>query len=279
MRISCSSLFLWEYSMYEITEILLKAGISSIEFWTETPDFWMNRDDETSVVILEEALSVLQGGCTLHAPVLDLNPSSINEHVHEITIKETLWCLDIAKILNARAVTIHPGRRTVHRPPVDEDREKFLKYLRICKRRADELDLRLSLENSMPVISSMCSSVSEMKEVLNKFPGLFFTFDIAHACMHSQKRAFAFIEELGDRIINVHVATPHNGKHSPSHHSKDMDTVLLALRDSGYDGDLTIEIDDKVYPVPLSKKDKIKELRDERLHLEKIFGQTLLDSK
>jgi len=252
--------------------MLLKAGINSVEFWVETPDFWMNRGDETSVVILEEALSVMQGGCTFHAPVLDLNPSSINEHVHEITIKETLWCLEIAKILNARAVTIHPGRRTVHRPPVDEDWEKFFKYLRICKRKADELDLKLSLENSMPAISSMCSSMNEMKEVLDKFPGLFFTFDIAHACMHSQKRALAFIEELGDRMINVHVATPHNGKHSPSHHNKNMDKVLLALRDSGYDGDLTIEIDDKVYPMPLSKKDKIKELRDEREYLERIFG-------
>lgn len=251
--------------------MLLKAGINSVEFWVETPDFWMNRDDETSIVILEEALSMMYEGCTLHAPVLDLNPASINDNIHNISIKETLWCLEIAKVLNARTITIHPGRRSVHRPPVKEDWEKFLRYLRICKNKADELDLKLALENSMPSVSSMCSSMNEIKEVLNQFPGLFFTFDIAHACMQSQEHALAFIEELGDRMINVHVASPDNGKHSPTHHNKN-NKVLLALKDSGYDRDITIEIDDKVYPIPLSREDKIKELRDERDYIEKIFG-------
>ena len=46
MRISCASLFLWEYDIYDIMEILLDAGIESVEFWAETPDYWMNRDDE-----------------------------------------------------------------------------------------------------------------------------------------------------------------------------------------------------------------------------------------
>jgi len=64
-------------------------------------------------------------GCTLHAPILDLNPASYNDYVHEATIKETLWSLDLADRLGARVVTIHPGKRTVHRAPTDEDREKF----------------------------------------------------------------------------------------------------------------------------------------------------------
>ena len=46
----------------------------------------------------------------------------------------------------------------------------------------------------------------------------------------------------------------------------------MALRDSGYDGDITIEIDDKTYSNKLSREEKIKELETERIYLENIFG-------
>ncbi len=272
MRISCASLFLWEYSIYDIMEILLEAGIESVEFWAETPFFWMNRNDETAVAALVEAISIMPRGCTLHAPILDLNPSSYNELVHEATVRETLWSLELADTMGARMVTIHPGKRTVHRIPTNEDREKFMKYLMAANERADALGVALALENSMPDVSSMCSSPNEMKEVLNGFPGLFLTFDVVHAFMDSPKTAISFIDELGDRIINVHIGAAHNGKpHYPSHREKKMDRILRRLRDSGYKNDLTIEIDDKVYSKPLSREDKVRELVGEREYLESIF--------
>ncbi len=272
MRLSCASLFLWEYSVFDIMKILLEAGIKSVEFWAETPLFWMSRNDETSIAELVEALSVMPEGCTLHAPIMDLNPASYNDYVHEATIKETLWSLDLAHRLGARVVTIHPGKRTVHRTPTDEDWEKFLKYLSVCKSRADSLDLSLSLENSMPGVQSMCYRPGEMKEVLSKFPGLFFTFDAVHAFIQSEGIALSFIEELRDMMINVHIGAPHDGKpHYPSHRKKSMEVVLSALRDSGYDGDITIEIDDQVYPGQLSREEKVMELGEERKYLEGIF--------
>lgn len=272
MRISCASLFLWEYSVYDIMEILLEAGIESVEFWAETPLFWMNRNDEISQAAMEEAVSIMPGGCTLHAPIMDLNPASYNDYVYEATIKETLWSLDLAQRIDARVVTVHPGKRTVHRTPTNEDWDKFLQYLKICTKKADALDLNLSLENSMPAVSSMCSKPDEMKNVLSEFPGLFFTFDVVHAFIQSSEIALSFIEELDDKMINVHVGAPHDGKpHYPSYGEKNMENILLRLRDSGYDGDITIEIDDKVYSKPLSREDKIRELREERKYLEAIF--------
>lgn len=274
MRLSCASLFLWEYSVYEIIELLLKAGIKSVEFWAETPDFWKDRNDAMALAALEEALSMMPEGCNLHAPVMDLNPSSINDNVHEVTIKETLWSLDLAKNIGARVVTIHPGKRTVHRAPTDEDWEKFLKYLKVCKEKADRLNLRLSLENSMPEVQNMCVRPDEIKSVLKKFPGLFFTFDVVHAFITSSEITMSFIEELADKIINVHIGAPHDGKpHYPSYLKKNMDSVLTALADSGYDGDITIEIDDRTYPKQLSKEDKVKELIRERIYLERIFAK------
>lgn len=274
MRISCASLFLWEYDVYNIMEILLDAGIESVEFWAETPDYWINRNDDIATAELVEAISMMPGGCTLHAPIMDLNSSSYNDIVHEVTIKETLWSLELANRLEARAVTIHPGKRTARRTPTSDDWEKFRRYLNICKNKADELGINLSLENSMRDVSSMCSIPGEMEKILNEFPGLFFTFDVVHAFMDSPQTAISFINRLGDRIINVHVGAPHDGKpHYPSHRVKKfMEVVLRKLKGSGYNGDLTIEIDDKVYPGPLSRNDKVRELIDERKYLESIFG-------
>lgn len=273
MRISCASLFLWEYDIYDIMEILLDAGIESVEFWAETPDFWMNRNDEIVTAGLVEAISMMPGGCTVHAPIMDLNPSSYNDLVHEAAIKETLWSLGLAKTLEARVVTIHPGKRTARRTPTNEDWDKFRRYLNICKNRADELGINLSLENSMRDVSSMCSVPGEMEKILNEFPGLFLTYDVVHAFMDSPKTAFSFIDRLGDRIINVHVGAPHDGKpHYPSHRvRKNMDAVLRKLKGSGYNGDLTIEIDDKIYPGSLTRNDKVGELVEERKYLESIF--------
>ncbi len=274
MRLSCASLFLWEYSVYEIMEMLVEAGIKSVEFWAETPDFWKDRNDAMEVAALEEAISMMPEGCNLHAPVLDLNPASINNNVHEVTVNETLWSLDLAKKIGAEIVTIHPGRRTVHRPPTDVDWERFLKYLVECKKKAERLGLRLSLENSMPAIRNMCVRPEEMKRVLDKFPGLFFTFDVVHASIVSPEMAISFIEQLGERIINVHIGAPHDGKpHYPAYLRRNMDSVLAALVDSDYKGDLTIEIDDRTYPKQLSREEKVKELTRERLYLENIFGE------
>jgi len=271
MRISCASLFLWEYDVCDIMQILLDAGIKSVEFWAETPLFWMNRKDGTSLVILEEAISMMPEGCTLHAPILDLNPASYNDYVYEATIKETLWSFELAERIGARVVTIHAGKRTVHRTPTNEDREKFQRYLDICCKEADNMGLALSLENSMPGVSSMCSNPDEMKQVLDEFP-LHFTFDLVHAFIQSPEIAMNFINELSDRIINVHVGAPHDGKpHYASHRKKNMESVLRALKDTGYDGDMTIEIDDKMYSKPMSRDDKVAELREERKYLESIF--------
>ncbi len=272
MRISCSSLFLWEYSPADIVDILQKANINSIEFWTETPLFWMQRHDNNCINDLKATISTMPHGCTLHAPIMDLNPASYNEYVYEATITETLWSIDLARFLDARIVTIHPGKRTAHRKPTTDDWKKFFRYLEISLKKSQKFDINLSLENSMPGIQSMCSTPDEMKEVMNTFPELHFTFDVVHAALISQNTALSFIDELGERIINLHVGAPHDDKpHFPSHHERRMEMVLRHLHDFGYDGDLTIEIDDKVYPGPLSKQEKINELKCERDYLEGIF--------
>jgi sugar phosphate isomerase/epimerase len=267
MEISCSSLFLWNYGIDEIAEILDQAGIENIEFWAETPEFWPHRYETIVVEHLDDVISTFFGHCTVHAPILDLNPSSYNEHVRKATIKETFWAIDLSSKLDARVLTIHPGNRTVQRQPTPEDMKTFFDYLTVCTGYACEMGVVLALENLSPRLQNMCCEPSIMGDVLAKYPDLMMTFDIAHALQTGPGNALDFINELGDRVVNVHVGGVHNGTpHYPGHmvRNREISEILGRLQRSGYDNDLTIEIDDKLIDQDMSKSDKISVLIKEK---------------
>jgi sugar phosphate isomerase/epimerase len=274
MRISCSSLFLWEFQLEYMVDVLRKSGIECIEFWVETPCFWLKRDRADAVDELAHALSKLED-CTLHVPILDLNPSSYNDGVSEATLKESLWSIQLAHELGAELVTLHPGSRTVHREPTQRDWEKFRCYLRECCNLASTLDVTLALENITPRIQNMCATVGEMRAVLEEFSGLMFTFDIMHALSFSFEHALSFLE-LSEYMLNVHVGNVRDGMHHlPLHRggNVEIEKILYTLREVGYDGFLTMEINDLVYERQLSSEDKVSELSCEREYLERIFKQ------
>jgi len=270
MEISCSSLFLWDYGIDEIAEILGQAGIENIEFWAETPEFWQHRHEAKVVEHLEDVISTFFGHCTVHAPILDLNPSSYNEHVRKATIKETFWAIDLSSKLDARVLTIHPGNRTVQRQPTPEDMKKFFDYLTVCTGYACEMGVVLALENLSPRLQNMCYEPSLMGDVLAKYPDLMMTFDIAHALQTGQDNVLDFIGELGSRIVNAHVGGVQNGTpHYPGHMARNpgISEILERLQRSGYDDDLTIEIDDKLVNQDMSRPDKISVLIKEKEYL------------
>ncbi|MDW7776669.1 MAG: sugar phosphate isomerase/epimerase [Methanosarcinales archaeon] len=270
MRISCSSLFLWDYRIENSIGILVEAGIENVEFWAETPDFWRQRHEDRAVKNLRDAISVLTERCTVHAPILDLNASSYNEHVCEVTTKETLWAIDLARKLDASVLTVHPGSRTVHRPPTPEDWDRFYHHLTVTTRYAVDAGITMALENLTPRVQSMCHEPVQMAKVLEIYPDLMMTLDIPHALQVDVENAIGFIGQLGERIVNVHIGDVQNGTpHLPGHIVRNPQTsaVLDTLKRSGYDGDLTIEIDDKLLVKQQSREDKVTLLVNEKKYL------------
>lgn len=275
MEISCSSLFLWDYNIDEIATIFHRAGIENIEFWPETPEFWQYRYEAKVVEHLEDVISTFFGHCTVHAPIMDLNPSSYNEHVRKAAIKETFWAIDLSYKLDTRVLTIHPGNRTVHRQPTPEEWKMFFDYLTVCTGYAREMGVVLALENLSPSLKNMCYKPLLMGEVLAKYPDLMMTFDIAHALQTGQDNALDFINKLGGRIVNVHVGGVQNGTpHYPGHmvRNHEIIEILGKLQRSGYDNDLTIEIDDKLINMYMSRYDKISVLIKEKEYLIKALN-------
>ena len=268
--VSVSSMFLWDLDPDGIAEVVARAGLEGVELWAETPWYWEGGRQEEQAEKIRRALRGLK--ITLHAPVMDLNPSSYNDLVCRATMEESLRAIDLAGFFGADLVTIHPGRRTAKRPAREAEREKLCRYLEACLEEAEEKGIPLALENLEPLPWNICAEPEEMGRFLDEFPLLRMTLDISHA-VPPISRAVDFAETLGDRIQNVHVSATRDGtRHLPSGDGS-VDEVLVALREIGYDGPLTLELDDKKFPATLSKRDKVGVLIRERSYLESIWGR------
>jgi len=264
--ISCSTLFFWEYTIEEIADIFKDIGLKGMEFFPENPEFWERRFDEDYIKEIKSVLSKFY--LTIHAPYIELNPSSTNHHIQEATIKETFWAINLANFLRAEVLTIHPGRRPTKRPPTKKEYEKFYHYLDVCTKYAEEKSTLLSLENMPKLVNYICHSVEEIKQIIKQY-GLGLTLDFAHA----KENAERFIDELHEHIKNTHISGVCDGREHFSLHNSQIDfsTSIKKLIDYGYNGSLVIEINDLNYNRELSKEEKISELLKEIEYLEKLI--------
>ena len=112
----------------------------------------------------------------------------------------------------------------------------------------------------------------KVAELLDREPWLWFTFDIAHALAYSMEEAFRYIECCQGRIANVHVSGASPGAiHHTVHGNANIEQILTKLRDTGYEGPLTLEIEDQTFDHDLCSEEKIAVLSRELAFLREIF--------
>lgn len=241
---SVSSMFFHEYKVEKIFDCVSKAGCTSIEFWLETPDFWLNGLPE------KKLRNVLTGHknlipFTVHSPVLDLNPCSVNPDIAEVSIQSTEKAIEMSEAIGAQIITIHPGRRTAKRKPGERDFQRLENYLKRIKTAQDKKNIMVAIENMQPKINSLLSTPESLSKLLEENNWLYFTLDIAHALKASEKDSFRYIDLLFDRIINVHVSGANQNKtHTLPHSDENVKKILTYLSDCGYNRHLTLELED-----------------------------------
>lgn len=264
VRLAVSSMFFHEYPIDEIFASVEEAGLTGIEFWVETPHFWLRGLPFTDLEATVRAHPSL-APVTVHAPVLDLNPCSINPRVAAASQQYAVEAVNLAAAVGAEVVTVHPGRRTAKRRPSAYDYEHFRIYLARLRDTAERTGVRVSIENMEPRINSLLSTPEEMREVLDACPWLSFTLDVSHAMAVSPPDTERYIDLCGNRLANVHLSVANDGRmHFPVAGDPYAREVVRALATAGYDGCLTLEIEDRNFLHPLSIEEKITVLRQER---------------
>ncbi len=253
-----SSMFLYEYSTDMIAKAIELSELDGIEFWVETPYFWVDRDPKKLDCFSDFTIA-------LHAPVLDLNPVSVNNAVCDLSLKETLYTISLCKELDAELVTIHAGKRSALREPVWADYNSLHRYLRISSKFAKLKKVILSLENSEKRVNNLCKNVEELRKFVESYD-LAFTYDIMHS-----KQDESFLE-LFDKIRNVHISAENNGKHVRASKDEKSVEILKKLSELGYEGYLTIELDDLGIG-QMDFREKVEVLKEEGNFLRRIFSR------
>ena len=250
-------MFFHEYRLDEGFDAVEEAGLDSIEFWVETPHFWLYGHP---VGDLRAFLGDHPGFApvNVHAPILDLNPCSVNPRVAQASLSYAAEAIELAEGIGADVVTVHPGRRTAKRPPSAPDYTRFEHYLDLLRAGAKGRPVRVSIENMERAVNSLLSRPEEVRELLDREPWLSFTLDVSHAMAHSLAEVSAFIGLCGDRLANIHLSRSEDGRtHLPLDGSPRARAVLGALRGTGYDGPLTLEIEDRNFDHDLSLEEKV----------------------
>ena len=270
--LAVSSMFFHEYTSPEIFRFVSRAGLDGIEYWLETPHFWL-RDLPVGEVLACRKHHPEIPTFNVHAPILDLNPCSINPDVAEASIQYAVRSVAIAEQMGARVLTVHPGRRTAKRPPGAADFTRFEHYLAALREAAMHNSLKIGMENMEPAVNSFLCTPERVRKLLDDEPWLSFTLDISHALAKSDEEPLHYIELCHDRLVNVHISRK-AGKtlHHPLDESQLMATVMHALKDVQYSGPLTLEIDDLNFPHTLSTEEKIAVLARDRAFMRECMG-------
>lgn len=266
-----SSMFFHEYTTPEIFRFVSRAGLDAIEYWIETPHFWLRELPVPEVVACREQHPEIRT-LTVHAPILDLNPCSINPAVAEVSLEYAVRAIGIACEMGARVLTLHPGRRTAKRPPGDADLARFSRYITVVREAAMKDSIKVSMENMEPAVNSFLCTPERVRQLMDEEPWLSFTLDVAHAMAKGDDEPLRYIELCGDRLANVHISRKEEKTlHLPLDRDPAMARVMKALREIGYSGPLTIEIDDLTFPHPLSAEEKIAVLSRDRAFMQECM--------
>lgn len=265
-------MFFHEYPLETIFTSAENATLDAVELWLETPHFWLRGMPE------DELFAALRGHprlapISVHAPVLDLNPCSINPRVAAVSVDYALEAVALAERCGAEVVTVHPGRRTAKRPPSPDDHRRFDRLIRTLREAARQVGVRVAIENMEHTVNHLLTSPAGVRRILDEEEWLWFTLDVSHAMGRSLEEVRDFIELCGDRIANVHLSRASDGMmHLSLSGHPDGRYVLELLRDQGYRGPVTLEIEDLRLDHTYSVEEKVALVASETAFVRSVLG-------
>ena len=154
----------------------------------------------------------------------------------------TIEALKLAKVLNARAVSVTSGHPNNAMDP-EESLALFIDSLKIICREAERLQVPVGIEYEPGLLVERGSEALAVIEAVNS-PMLGINLDIGHSYLDGESPE-ATIESFAGRIWNVHVEDIRGKKHFhlvPGEGDLPFERYFKALDSIAYDGYLTVEV-------------------------------------
>lgn len=139
---------------------------------------------------------------SVHGPIHDLNPGSLDTVIRDYTLHCYFKTLAICHALGAKSLVFHLGiNPLLPESALDSWLEGSLLTWKPIVDMAEQLQVTLRLEN-MFVLSP--SFLVDLKDGLNSH-AVKTCFDIGHFCVHSNVPLNQWLDELGDDLVEVHL--------------------------------------------------------------------------
>ena len=181
---------------------------------------------------------------SIHAPFMDVNIASLQDHSRLNSIEQIKSSIDLANEINAEAVVVHPGlipflANKYFRDEVFETANESMIEIAAY---GDDLGVMTTFEN-MPTFESMIyENMNDLNEFLSS-NGLYMTLDVGHA----NHAGYSADEMIFDCIKHVHIHDNFgdDDSHLPlGEGSIELKRVVNNLESKNYDGIYILEVND-----------------------------------
>jgi len=228
-----------------------RLGFENLEFNMKS----VEKEDDDSVYVAKKLIEAHGLKClTVHAACLHVKEQ--NEIPTAVYYGKV--SADFAHQLSAPVLVIHSNIN--RRLPADL-RQKFLaEIFSELRPYAEKLRLKLALENLSYASTGFGKNIDELEEVIRAIGGdaLGVTLDFCHA--EATGQTTRLLNKYHERLCNIHIS---NRAHTPfKEETQNLRAFLSKLKDYGYDGPLTIE---------LNRKCTIEEIQKTREIIQKLI--------
>lgn len=183
------------------------------------------------------------------------------ESLREAARMEMSWAIEVLAELGASKVTVHPDKSIPFVLGSKGVLQKNLESLEKIVDLASPLGMQVLLEN----MDRTFNTVDQIREALTRLPKLGFHLDVGHANLNAERnRTGEFVTAFRDRLVHVHLSD-NFGKSEDLHlplgaGSIQWKKVIPLLKNSGYDGTMTLEVFSPDRRYLLFSRDKLREI-------------------
>ncbi len=241
------------FGIEKTIQLIADAGFDGIDYTDMRSETFLIDDyQKRAKVLREQAENSGLKFYQTHAPV----PSSLLKQGDMDYVKaRTIHSLEVASLLGAEAVVVHPIQDSMHKLGDDSVYEKNMDYFRTLLPYCEKYNVKIAIENMTKVDpktgvkrDGVCAHPLEFKKYLNDLNSLYATgcFDIGHCAATGREPQDVLRILGGNRITCLHV---HDNDYMADKHmlpctmDLNWEEICKALAEIQYSGHLTLEAD------------------------------------
>jgi len=201
-------------SFSEALQKIEDLGFKAVELWTEFPEIW-KLDLNERIKLFKEILPSFNFDLSIHSPITDLNISSCNPKIQEISLIEIEETLILANKTEIKKVIVHGGFKPKEKPFNKLNKNNLDPYIdqtsngiKQILKQGEELGVEILVENAeYDEQHKILRTYDDFQTITNKINKEFsIVYDISHGLPAGTKKNKEFIIKMKNRIKEVHLS-------------------------------------------------------------------------